>query len=92
MLEAVEKAAMPSAAEPEKAKARLWMGPSIVELGTQPFDEDTKTVLEGHEVAQAVDAPNDQDEGAQAAHDTAPADVQTFVAVLRVNVSDGDPK
>ena len=53
MLEADEKAATPSASEPEKAKARLSMGPLVAALGAQPDDEETKVVPLGQAMLHA---------------------------------------
>ena len=73
MLDAVEKAATPSASEPEKAKAIESTGPSVVLVGAQPSAGDTKTVLGGHAVAQAVEPPKLQAVApTQAVHGTEP--------------------
>ena len=55
VLEAGEKAATPSAVEPEKAQAKLSMGPSVVAEGAHPSDDDTKAVLGGQVDAQDVE-------------------------------------
>ena len=55
-LEDGAKAAMPSASEPEKAKARLSTGPSADDVGAQPSEDETKTVPEGQLAAQVETA------------------------------------
>ena len=48
VLEADEKAATPSAREPEKAKAIELTRPLVVMLGAQPSEGDRKALLAGH--------------------------------------------
>ena len=66
VLEADEKAAKPSAAEPENEKARLSRGPPAAEVGAHPVAGETKAAPAAHVEAQAVEAPKLHAPGAQA--------------------------
>ena len=53
VLEAVEKAATPSACVPEKAKTMLSMGPLMAVVGAQPAEDETKVMPLGQAVLHA---------------------------------------